>query len=663
MKRLIFTFMLMLLVFGLFATQTLSRYIPTIEDDFADNRIIVTLRQEYSDVNKEIDTNSFRSANIISVEDAARESLTEENDFGGLTVVESIEDLMYITDPSKIINRETFTQILLFELREKCKENVLQVIEDLEKLDIVLAAEPYYNFDAEDLSTPNDLMFNQQWGLRGVNGIQAENAWDLVNNFGTTNPRIKVGIFERGIQIDHPDLRVIPGNFTPASNANTDHGTHVAGIIGAIADNSDGVAGIAQVYIALLNRSEFVSSLAWAISNDIRIVNASFRYTWNGENAPWTVADREAIKVFGTNGGLLVPSAGNQAYNNDISDEVQFPAGYGDARNFPDITNVITVGSINENGQRSSFSNYGQNCVHIYAPGGNILSTFPEDLWESNVPGCTQVAQGYARTSGTSMAAPHVSGVAALMLSLNPYITAEEIKSIMVNNGVNINIQVPSGSGTITQTVKRLNAFAALSNTIVDLSVLPLIAPETSMVHEPVEYSVTVKNDGNTTASNYTVEFRRGNQTLFTQQGTPLEPGDSAVFTFTWTPSTYGFYHFYGHVNYSLDQVPSNNTTSNMSVTVQTDFLAISTQGPYNIPNAIRLIAPGGRLELAGGWYNYPDKLSLKNKDFHLIGTGDESYPTTLTAWFEIENVTSEAKIENIIFTPNWNKHFESILR
>jgi hypothetical protein len=163
-----------------------TRHIPTLNDDFADNRVIVTLRQAYSDVNKPIDMERFRTT------------------VSNRSVIETIEDLTYMINPYMITNRASFAQILSIELRENCKENVLRVIEELEQLDKVLAAEPDYNFiPVHDSWTPTDPMFNQQWGLRGTNGIQAQQAWGIERG----NTTIRVGVMESGFQANHEDLQ------------------------------------------------------------------------------------------------------------------------------------------------------------------------------------------------------------------------------------------------------------------------------------------------------------------------------------------------------------------------------------------------------------------------------------------------------------------------
>jgi subtilisin family serine protease len=403
--------------------------------------VIVTLRQEFSDVNKEIDEDKIKSA------------LSDK------TMIVSIQDLTYMKNPSVIIDRVSFAQILSIVLKVNSKENVLLVIDELEKLDKVLAAEPVYNLIAEDLWIPTDPMYSHQWGLRGVYGIDAELAWDVTRC--DTLPRIKVGIFETGLDASHPDLRVIPGNMTSGV---ANHGTHVGGIIAAV-HNNIGIAGIAQVELALLNRQNdnFVNSLIWASDNGIKLVNASYGYYLNVNTmqpAHPNVNHATAIRNFGASGGLFVAAAGNAGetsnthYGNADVTPI-FPAGYGDARHYRDINNVISVGSINVNGARSSFSNYGLNSVHIYAPGGNILSTLPM----GNTPtGYRRHADGYAFADGTSMAAPHVSGVAALLFSIDSTLPVSVKRDIILQSAIEFSANTPVG----VQPAKRLNANTAL---------------------------------------------------------------------------------------------------------------------------------------------------------------------------------------------------------
>ena len=212
----------------------------------------------------------------------------------------------------------------------------------------------------------------------------------------------------------------------------------------------------------------------WGTAEQIDIIN----YSVGGFGERTAV--REAVRNYH---GLFIWSAGNNSKNVDtlVSINGSF-----------DLPNLVSVGSLTSLETRSDFSNYGVNSVNIYAPGSNILSTTPislcseivrdtrwgerlacECIWSNQenedgvwewVPVSTHIDTGYHSMSGTSMAAPHVAGGAALILSVNPTLTGVDLKNIIIDSADNITITVPNGSGgTTTQNVKKLNAFTAVS--------------------------------------------------------------------------------------------------------------------------------------------------------------------------------------------------------
>lgn len=425
----------------------------TTRIDFEYDRVEVILKQGFS--KGTINAKSFLSiSNIKSAEGIIAEDI--------------------VNAETEKTRNDRFRQIITIKLEKTGRDKVLEAVAELEKLDEVLVAQPSYIYEGgDDWFPPNDPLYgganHDQWGLRGANGIKAEQAWAITK--GDTNPLLRIGIFETGIQIDHPDLRVVPGNFTPEEGASSDHGTHVGGTIGAITHNDRGIAGIAQVELSLLNRSTFRESLEWADAQGISIVNASYwhdRPTVNdsGEVTRQAVPDALNFQAIANYSGLFVASAGNQGLNNDVFP--QYPAAY-------DLPNLIAVGSIDENGGESSFSNFGADSVDIFAPGGSVLSSFPvrrcaegsflgirkcEDnqfLWWGAKT--THIADGYHRASGTSFAAPHVAGVAALILSKYPHFRPSQIKTAIMW-GVDL---VPALSNRCVAG-GRLNAAGALAN-------------------------------------------------------------------------------------------------------------------------------------------------------------------------------------------------------
>lgn len=392
---------------------------PSIEDNFENDKVNVILRDDFIG---EVGFDNFMT--IDGMPDLS--SITYKLD----TIYKGSEDKFNITADDK-------NPILVLELTKKDKLEVLSVIKKLSELEMVLVAEPNYIYDTVASFVPNDEYYSHQWGLNGENGINIEEVWGYTSGYN-----IKVGVMENGVDFNHEDLqgRIFPGNYSGSSSTeDKTHGTHVAGIIGAIKNNV-GVAGISEARMYLLNRSSFVDSLEYASANGIKIINASFAFIVSETDhsyAPFNATHYAAISNYD---GLLVCSAGNDNVNIDITP--MYPASY-------DLPNVIAVGSLDSDGDRSSFSNYGTT-VDIYAPGGRIYSTLPNNR--------------YGYMSGTSMSAPHVTGVAALMLSSCDYITPEQLKTQLLNNADNITIQIPSSSGgTTTMGAKALNAEKAVA--------------------------------------------------------------------------------------------------------------------------------------------------------------------------------------------------------
>jgi len=275
--------------------------------------------------------------------------------------------------------------------------------------------------------------------LTAINLINPTQAWDISTGQNQSDP-IVVAVIDTGADYTHSDLaaniwtnsKEIPGNgidddgngfiddlhgydfYNNDGDPRDDngHGTHVSGTIGAVGNNSIGVAGmIWKVRIMPVkflgaggngSTSGAISAISYAVSNGAKILNNS----WGGGG--YSQALQNAIKNANDKGVLVVAAAGNEKNDNDASPS--YPAS---------LTGVIAVAATDSSGNLASFSNYGANSVQIAAPGVNILSTWPNSY--------------YAWNSGTSMASPHVAGAAALAWSINPNLTLAELTNLLLN--------------------------------------------------------------------------------------------------------------------------------------------------------------------------------------------------------------------------------------
>ena len=259
------------------------------------------------------------------------------------------------------------------------------------------------------IGTPNDPRVGEQWQYNNIGqtggtddaDIDAFEAWDVTIGSNT----VTIAVLDSGIDQSHEDLKSKIAqnvNFTTSRTADDKygHGTHVAGSAAAITNNSIGVAGtcpgclLYNVKVLGDNGAGFTSWIAkgivWAADHGARVINMSL-----GGGASSTL--ESAVNYAWNKGVVLVAAAGN----NNTSDPL-YPAFY---------TNVIAVAATDHNDAKASFSNYG-NWVDVAAPGVSILSTAPDHknrIWGSGVK--------YATSSGTSMATPHVAGVAGLVWS------------------------------------------------------------------------------------------------------------------------------------------------------------------------------------------------------------------------------------------------------
>ncbi len=328
-------------------------------------------------------------------------------------------------------------------------------------------AEPNYIYTAS--RTPNDPRFGELWGMQNATDadVDAPEAWDRQ----TGARRVLVAIIDTGIDYKHQDLGenvwrnpgesgggretngkdddgngfvddVFGWDFANRDNDPMDdngHGSHVAGTIAAVGDNNLGVVGVnwraSVMALKFLSASgsgsasDAIEAILYAANNGARVLNNS----WGGGG--FSQALRDAIEFARERNAVFVAAAGNDGRDNDAAPE--YPASY-------DLANILSIAASDRQDARASFSNFGKTSVDLAAPGVDILSTTPGNT--------------YSIFSGTSMATPHASGVAALVLAQYPLATSREVL-IRMAGSVD---PLPAFENT-TSSGGRLNAAAALA--------------------------------------------------------------------------------------------------------------------------------------------------------------------------------------------------------
>ncbi len=299
---------------------------------------------------------------------------------------------------------------------------------------------------------PDDAVYPRyQWNLRKI-GMEA--AWDAT----TGSPSVVVAVLDTGVDAGHPDLgtNVLGGydfvNDDPNASDDASHGTYIAGVIAALGNNAEGIAGIAWRTRVLpvkvldsqgLGPDAAVSrGIIFAVENRARIINVS-----SGTPYPSRLLE-EAIRFAERRGVLVVAAAGNTG---DRGNEVIYPAAY---------PSVLAVGAIDEDDDVPAFSQR-HPYVAVAAPGVNIAGT----AWRGAGTGL------YITSSGTSAAAPHVSGLAALLLALKPEQTAVELRAAILQAADRITPELPDA----TAGAGRINAARSVS--AVGSTARPILAP------------------------------------------------------------------------------------------------------------------------------------------------------------------------------------------
>ncbi|MCL2062809.1 MAG: S8 family serine peptidase [Candidatus Cloacimonetes bacterium] len=435
---------------------------------------------------------------------------------------------------------------------------------------------------------PDDPLINQQWALEKT---QAFDAWSIQKG----SPDVVIGIVDSGVKWNHEDLAAnawvneaeLPGisinwntgMITGGDGIDNDgngfvddvmgwsfaspiiggvgsnnpfqslnghwHGTHVAGTAAAVGDNGLGVIGLAfnSKFLATKHSpynqwtnsvTDGYAGIYYMVNSGVRIINCS--WGGGGSSSEANLAGNYARD----HGSLIIAAAGN----NDSSSMFYPAAG----------EHILSVASTASNDIKSSFSNFGT-WIDISAPGSDIFSTYytrpaGEDTYE--------------QAGGTSMAAPHVAGLAALILSQNPALTVDELKEIILEGADNIDHLNPAYIGLLG--AGRINAY----NSVLlarpydyDLGAMSLTGPASASQHSNTAFIVRVRNNGLNPAIGFTINLMAENIStpLATLSGLSIDNATVENFTIYWEPDLVGFYRLFAEIEWDLDEIAHNNQT------------------------------------------------------------------------------------------------------
>ncbi|MBK9508276.1 MAG: S8 family serine peptidase [Cytophagaceae bacterium] len=391
---------------------------------FSQNQFVQYSTQEYYIKIKQISKKSDKSYSL-----PLQVNISEELPF----LLSNSAEIKSVVRPFYTSSSEILQSIYRITLTDKSNQN--KFINDIKNSKDVEYIEPVPIF--KTIYTPNDPGISSLYHL---DKLKAYQAWDITK--GATN--ITIGIVDDAVQINHPDLanNIVPGwdivdndNDPSPPSLSYDHGTHVAGIAGAVSDNNIGVASISMnkgkiMGVRASNSPGYIThgfeGVSWAANNGAKIINMS----WGG--GAYSITGQQVMNDAFNQGVILVAAAGNSSTNS-----LHYPSAY---------DNVLAVASTTNTDQLSYFSNFGT-WIDISAPGSGIYSTVPFDAYDTY--------------SGTSMASPLTAGALAFIWSVKSNLNASQIIEIMKNTADNIDVQNPTMIGQLG--AGRINLLKAIS--------------------------------------------------------------------------------------------------------------------------------------------------------------------------------------------------------
>jgi subtilisin family serine protease len=455
-----------------------------------------------------------------------------------------------------VVNRVSFGDELEAVVVDVPLPSVSSFVEETRAAMVSRYIEPNVRFTTH--LVPNDPYWNLQWAPAK---IEADYAWNIT----VGNSSVLVAVIDTGIDWDHPDLAAnyvqlgydwVNGDEDPMDD--NGHGTRVAGIIAAVLNNNLGVAGLAQVSIMAEKGLDSggngdAGDLANAITDAVDRGADILCMSWGSYES--SVLIRNAIRYAYRSGALLVASAGNNATNQRM-----YPAAYDE---------VIAVTATDQLDNPASFTNYGD-WVELAAPGVSIYTTSLNDE--------------YHYLGGTSAAAPHVSGVAALVWSLFPEESRDEVRMRLRSASDDLGdagFDPYYGYG-------RINARKALA--MQNIAIRDVLLQKTVVGQGfNVEIYVNITNQCNTT-QNFNVTAYV-NATIIQVRNVTLAAVSSTTLTFTWNTTTYakGNYTVSAYASpipNEIDTTDNTYTDGTIIVTVPGD---VNADGAVNIYDLVRV--------------------------------------------------------------------------
>ncbi len=522
----------------------------------------------------------------------------------------------------------------------------------------VLYAEPNYLVHA--LVLPNDPLFSQQWALSnsGQDGgtagadIDAQQAWGIT----TGSSSVVVATIDSGIDYTHPDLSPnvwsSPTSFSVTNGSSTiscpagshglnpvygtcdpmddlGHGTHVGGIIGAVGNNALGVSGV-NWNVTLLP-CKFIDSTGTGSTGDaitcldfvkmekdagVNIIATN--NSWGGSASSQSLVD--AISANQADGILFIAAAGNDFSDNDVVPT--YPANIF-------LPNLLAVAATTRTDAEAVFSNVGAHTVHLGAPGQEILSTLPGAI--------------YGLDTGTSMAAPFVTGVAALLAAADPTRDWRAIRNLLLTGGDTL----PALANTVTG--RRLNAYGALtcSDSTVASRLQPVALNNTGAVGSPVTLAYLNINCAQPNGS-VSVQVPPNNATVTLEDngtGGDLAAGDG-IYSAQWTPSALGSYSlgFPGGDNVNIQVL--NTYVANPVSAADYNYQTISGTNLNLGDDAVGNVTSPFPILLGGGSFN----------SFYVSSNGTISFTDAFDSFVNVGLPTSYELPQNVmtLVAPFW---------